>query len=89
MSAPTVGMRRLLSKWLEVMDVDEYRTSIICNLCLGQLTKYRNRRGRLSYSRLKCTTCISRGKPIFLDRDKNAAANILLVGEAPVRLLKK
>ena len=35
--APTVGTRKLLGKWFETENMDEYRTSN------GELTKYRNR----------------------------------------------
>ena len=79
--SPTVGIRRLLSKRFKVINVDEFRTSRICNACQGDLKKYRNKKGRLSYSRLHCPWCSSeKYGPKFVDRDANAAANILLVG---------
>ena len=53
----------LFSKWFEVVDVDEFTTSKDLQHLLWPLTKYRNRRGSVSYSRLKCTSYLSRGKP--------------------------
>lgn len=77
--SPTKGIRKLVSKRFLVVDVDDHRTSKIYNYCCGVLTRYRNRRGKLSHSRLQCTSCKqdAKGRPRFVDRDRNAAANIL------------
>ena len=62
-------------------DVDEYRTSITCNWCMRELRSYKKRDGRRSYTRLVCMNC-GRGQNRsvqLMDRDINAAANILLI----------
>lgn len=83
---PNVGMRLLLRKRFPLKEVSEFKTSKVCNTCMAELTRYRKRGGRLSYSRLFCPTCSSKmGRPIFVDRDANAAANILLAGTSPTR----
>ncbi len=79
-----VGMKRMLSKRFEVREEDEYKTSKTCNLCLGEMKRYKKRDGKQSYSRLCCENCAGhhdrdRSKR-FADRDLNAAANILLIG---------
>ena len=85
--SPTIGLRKALRKRFNVTDVDEYRTSKTCNRCLGELSKYRKRDSRWSYSRLCCTNCghLNDRSKRFVDRDQNAAANILLVGTSECR----
>ncbi len=80
-------MRLLLKRRkFSLQDVDEFRTSKTCSTCLGELKSYRKHGGRLSHSRLFCPTCsLKRGHPAFVDRDVNAAANILLAGTSPSR----
>ena len=82
--SPTSGMRRLR---FEVIVVDEFKTLVTCNRCMNRLEKYRDRRGKLSYSRLCCTSCGLEKKRSkwFVDRDSNAAANILLIGTSEER----
>ena len=80
--SPVVGLRKAMRKRFFVADVDEHKTSKMCNRCMGELSSYAKKNGRRSYSRLCCTSC---GGPKdrllrFVDRDLNAAANILLVG---------
>lgn len=92
---PNQGMRRLISKRFHVIDIDEYKTSKVCNLCMSELKRYKKRDGRLSHSRLCCTSCFSntcghekgslKRSTRFVDRDNNAAANILFVGTSTVR----
>lgn len=83
---PNKTMRLILQRKFHVHDVDEFRTSKICSTCMEELRRYKKRGGRLSYSRLFCLTCSSRtGRPVFVDRDFNAAANILLAGTSPTR----
>ncbi len=58
------------------------------NACSGELSSYRKKDGKLSYSRLCCTNC--KGHPEdnskrFVDRDLNAALNILLAGTSVER----
>ena len=51
-------------------------------VAMEELRRYKKRLGRrMSHSRLFCQTCSSRtGRPTLVDRDFNAAANILLAG---------
>lgn len=85
---PNATLKSLLSKRFRVVEVDEFRTSITCNSCMGTLKSYRTRSGKLSRSRLCCESCGGKnGKPSkrFVDRDVNAALNILLVGTSSRR----
>ena len=93
---PNEGTRRLISKRFNVIEVDEYKTSKVCNLCKKELKRYKKRDGRLSYSRLYCTNCFNsngggrengslKRSTRFVSRDVNAAANILLAGTSAVR----
>ena len=80
-----VGMKKLTKKRFQVKEVAEFRTSKLCNGCFCKLEK---RDGKLSYSRLCCSNCAGRHKnrcKQFVDRDLNAAANILLVGSSRER----
>ncbi len=85
--SPTVGVRHLVSKRFAVVDIDEFRTSVTCNVCKSKLSRYTNRRGRLLHSRLCCSTCGLEGNRSkrFVDRDINAAANVLWAGASPER----
>jgi transposase len=83
-------MKKLLEKRFEMITVDEFKTSKTCNVCLGQLKRYRKKDGKLSYSRLCCENeCAGRQKKDrskhFVDRDLNAATNILLIGTSSQR----
>lgn len=86
--SPSVGMRKAIEKKFTVTYVDEYLTSRTCNKCMHRLSSYLKRDGKRSYSRLCCQNCKShpdRSK-LFVSRDVNAAANILLVGNSlPLR----
>ena len=82
--SPVVGLRKAMRKRFHVNDVDEYLTSKICNGCMSELSSYKKRDGRRSYSRLCCMNC-RRHKDCsvrFVDRDLNAAANMLLIGKS-------
>ena len=79
---PTSAIRKLFEKKFCVVEVDEYKTSVICNLCQSRLCKYRKQNGTLSHARLYCSDCKLEEKRTkrFVDRDINAAKNILWVG---------
>lgn len=69
-----------VEKHFKLIITDEFRTSKTCHRCLRYLETYTKRNGRQSYSRLYCRECNR-----FVDRDKNAALNILLVGTVSPR----
>ena len=86
--SPTVGLKKALTRRFRVTEVDEHLTSRMCNLCRNRLESYIKMDGRRSYSRLCCTNCEGRWKnrsKLFIDRDVNAASNILLVGMSEKR----
>ena len=87
--SPTVGLKKMLRRKFKVYKVDEYKTSRICNRCKSELSTYKKRDGKNSYSRLCCHGCRSNNKlsKRFVDRDLNAATNILLAGTSTVRPL--
>ncbi len=78
-----VGLKKMLAKRFEVEEVDEYKTSKTCNLCPGEMKRYKKRDSHYSHSRLFCENCAGRQNKDrskrFADRDLNAAANILLI----------
>ncbi len=57
-----VGMKKVLQKNFDVTEVDEFKTSKMCNLCFGEMSGYVKRDGRRSYSRLCCWNCAGRYK---------------------------
>ena len=82
---PAKGMRDLVRKRFTVESVDEFRTSKMCSSYHEPLERYINRRGKYSRSRLFCSSekCISSSRrKRFVDRDYNAASNILTAGES-------
>ena len=80
--SPVVGIRKKLQEKFHVVVTDEYMTSRTCNRCLGELTSYHRKNGTKSCSRLCCAKCGHQKGRLrhFVDRDVNAAANILVVG---------
>ena len=52
------SVRQILKRKFVVSDVDEFRTSKICNSCMGELRRYKKRGGRLSHSWLFCLACL-------------------------------
>ena len=80
--APVEGLRKKLREKFHVVITDEYMTSRTCSTCLGELTSYLRKNGTKSRSRLCCTKCGHQKGRLrhFVDRDVNAAANILVVG---------
>jgi hypothetical protein len=49
-----VGVKKLLLKRFRVVEVDEYKTSVTCNICLERLSSYKKRDGKTS---LCCKNC--------------------------------
>ncbi len=45
--SPVIGMRKILAKRFRVKEVDEFKTSKICNACSGELSSYRKKDGKL------------------------------------------
>ncbi len=72
---PNQGLRLKLKKRFRLQDVDEYRTSELC------LESWESIKTQDDSCILYYPTCSS----IFVDRDINAASNILVVGTAPCR----
>ena len=61
---------------------------VICNACRGRLSKYTKKSGFPSHSRLFCAKCGLEKKKRskhFVDKDVNAAHNILWVGKSKER----
>lgn len=68
---PNATLKSMLSKRFRVTTVDEFRTSITCNSCMGTLKSYRTRSGKLSRSRLYCESCGGENRKLskrFVDR---------------------
>lgn len=81
--SPVTGTKKLfLKRFPNVVDMDEHKMSVMCNGCRGRLERYKKRNGRPSHSRLSCASCGLEDKRSkrFVDRDVNAAKNILWVG---------
>jgi len=75
MPSQGVGLRRLIQKRFDVVMVDEFRTSKLCNQCHGELGHYENLYRVLvcqncQYNRLESKCCI-------FNRDANACMNLL------------
>ncbi len=86
---PNGSLKEAIAKRFEVKDVDEFRTSKTCNACGFDLKSYKKKNGKRSHSRLLCETCGGKNSLTpakrFVDRDLNAAHNILLAGMSSVR----
>ncbi len=66
----------------------QFRTSKTFNSCMGEMKRYRKRNGKLSHARLYCDACggeMQKPSKRFMNRDENAAQNILLAGTSPAR----
>ena len=87
-TAPVKRLKRELHKYCRVVDIDEYKTSQTCSLCLNPVVLYRNRirrkvngvlepEARLSNIRsvIRCKT--NECKLCCMDRDINASKNML------------
>lgn len=75
MPSQGIGLRRLLSKRFEIVMVDEYRTSKLCNQCHQKLESYKG-----LYRVRFCPHCQnnrSDSKCCFFNRDANACMNML------------
>ena len=65
------------------IEVDEFKTSKLCNKCKSILENYQKKDGKPCYTRLVCLKCALKGKrKHFVDRDVNAAKNILEIGKS-------
>lgn len=83
---PSPGTKKLfLKRFPNVVDMDKHKTSVTCNGCRGRLERYKKRNGCPSHSCASCGLEDKRSKR-FVDRDVNAAKNILWVGTlSPMR----
>jgi len=75
MPSQGIGLRRLVGKRFEIVMVDEYRTSKLCNQCHRKLEHYQS-----LYRVLVCRHCQSsrsESKCCFFNRDSNACMNML------------
>ena len=88
-NAPILKLKNELKKWCKVVDIDEYRTSKTCHACFNEIVLYKNRqikkdrdgimKARMSnvHSVIRC--CSNECKLCCMDRDVNAAKNMLLL----------
>ena len=75
MPSQGVGLRRLINKKYDVVMVDEYRTSKLCNQCHEKLVPHKN-----LYRVLVCQHCQNdrlESRNHFFNRDANACMNML------------
>lgn len=76
-----VGMKRLIAKHFDVVMVDEFRTSKLCNKCHCELCNYKKEvegKDKKVFRCLTCKGCVSSEseQPAFITRDLNSALNI-------------
>ena len=87
-TAPVKRLKRELRKYCRVVDIDEYKTSQTCSLCLNPVVLYRNRirrkvngvlepEARLSNIRSVIRCKNNECKLCCMDRDINASKNML------------
>ena len=77
-----LGIKRLLNKRFIILDVDEYKTSKIHNRTLKELTNIKIRKNNHSKKIHEVLTLKEETERcIFVNRDKNACKNILLIGK--------
>jgi hypothetical protein len=75
---PNIGLKRLLSKNFDVLEVNEFNTSKLYNKTLKELTNVKVRRGKHSKHLHEILTLKEETKNrIFVNRDVNACKNIL------------
>jgi hypothetical protein len=78
---PNIGLRRKLRGHIPIIDVDEFRTSKVCNVCKNEV-KNACINDKSIWRLVKCETCCSPNKQVFMNRDVNAAKNILAITHA-------
>lgn len=78
---PVKEIKRELSKWCKVIDVDEFRTSKLCCHCHSETGKV-SFNGHKVHSVLRCT---NNECGITIDRDVNGANNIYMLFERMLR----
>ncbi len=75
---PNIGLKRLLSKNFDVLEVNEFNTSKLYNKTLKELTNVKVRRGKHSKHLHEILTLKEETKNrIYVNRDVNACKNIL------------
>ncbi len=78
-TGPVQEFKKELSKYVTVVDMDEFRTSKLCSECFGELKEHaypdENRISKSTRNVLRCP--IKECKAGYWDRDVNAARNIL------------
>ena len=76
-----VGLRRIIGKKFNVVLVDEFRTSKLCNKCYGELEHYNN-----LHRVLVCRGCKGSVSEIenstFMNRGMNACMNMLHISKS-------
>jgi hypothetical protein len=80
MSSPNKGIYRILSQRFDIVEVDEFKTSKIYNNDLSQeLVNLKVKKGKHFRSVHSLLTLTGKKDGVILNRDKNAAKNILLI----------
>jgi len=78
---PGIGLKRMLSKYFKILEVDEYCTSIIHHKRHERMTNLVVRRGHHNRKVHKILTLQEdTARRIFINRDYNASRNILNIG---------
>ena len=78
---PVLELKNELKKWCPVVDVDEFRTSKLCNKCHHDTSKVKFNGEKIN-SVLRCN---NNECGIIIDRDINGAKNIFMVFEKILR----
>jgi len=78
---PGIGLKRMLSKYFKILEVDEYCTSIIHHKRHERMTNLVVRQGHHNRKVHKILTLQEdTARRIFINRDYNASRNILNIG---------
>ena len=80
-----VGLKKAISKKYQVLMIDEYKTSKLCNKCENELINYKDKNNKKIHRLLVCMHCKSKNKCdgleseiiTFINRDMNACLNML------------
>ena len=75
------GLRKLIHKRYDTVTINEYRTSITCCECEGELKNYIKKNGSKVHRLLVCSNCVRHDvkQTVFRNRDTNAAMNIMKI----------